>query len=131
MMEKLLNVKRILQAKVAHFLSLFRLFAKCTLFKCHKCTIKSLIWQNYLWIKIANLNKNIYWGWNSVNIHQSSNYGLLKWTYGLCYGFYINVQMHFLLWFHLKFFLIRIQYTIRDGKKYGLKKTTTKTLTNK
>jgi hypothetical protein len=59
-----------MQAMVAHFLQPYELSAECTLFKCHKCIVKSSIQQNYLWIKIANLNKNIY-------------LGVLKWTYGL------------------------------------------------
>jgi hypothetical protein len=64
------NVCGTLQAKVAHFLSLFGLFAKCTIFKCHKRIVKSSIWQKYLWIKIANLNKNIYW-WMKFNKYTS------------------------------------------------------------
>jgi len=30
-----------LKAKVIHFLDVFEFFAKCTLFKCHKCIAKS------------------------------------------------------------------------------------------
>jgi len=56
------NVCGTWQTKVAHFLSLYVFFAKCTLFKCHKHIVKPSIWQQYLWIKIAKLNKNIYWG---------------------------------------------------------------------
>jgi hypothetical protein len=44
-----------------HFLLLDGLFAKCTLFKCHEHIVKLSIRQKYLWIKSANLNKNIYW----------------------------------------------------------------------
>jgi hypothetical protein len=49
-----------MQVMVAHFLYLYGLFAKCTLFKCHKHIVKPLIGQKYLWINIANKNKNIY-----------------------------------------------------------------------
>jgi hypothetical protein len=47
-----------MQATMVHILHPYGLFAKCTLFKCHKCIVKSLIWQkNYglkfsTWIKI-------------------------------------------------------------------------------
>jgi hypothetical protein len=51
-----------MDTKVAHFLFFYRLFTKCNLFKYHKHIVKPLIWQKYLWIQIANLNKNIYWG---------------------------------------------------------------------
>jgi len=49
-----------MQAMVAHFLHPYGLFAECFFFKCHKNIIKSSIWQNYLRIMVANLNKNIY-----------------------------------------------------------------------
>ncbi len=101
--------------KVVHFLFLSRVFANYTLFKCHKHIVKSSIWQKKLWIKIFNLNKNIYWKRNSINIHQSYSNGLLKWAYGLWFGFYISIQMHFLLWFH-SIFSIRTQYIILDRK---------------
>jgi len=45
---------------VVHYVCVYGLFAKYTPFKCHKCIGKSLIWQKNLWIKIINLNKNIY-----------------------------------------------------------------------
>jgi hypothetical protein len=51
-----------MQPMVAHFLRPYGHFVKCILFKCYKHIIKSSIWQKYLWIKIAYLNKNIYWG---------------------------------------------------------------------
>jgi hypothetical protein len=44
------------------FWSLFDLSTKCILIKCHKCIVKSSIWQKYLEIKIFHLNKNIHWG---------------------------------------------------------------------
>jgi hypothetical protein len=95
---------RWMHIKVAHFLSLYGFSTNCILFKCHIHIIKSSIWQKYLWIKIANLNKNIYWGVNSINIHQSYSNGLLKWAYGLWSRLCISIQMHFLLWFHLNIF---------------------------
>jgi len=107
-----------MHTKVVHFLSLYGLSAKSTLFKCHKCIVKTSIWQKYLWIKIANLNKNIYWRVISINIHQSYSNGLLKWAYGPCFGFYINSQMHFLLWFYLNMLLSKFNI----GKKMDLKK---------
>jgi hypothetical protein len=48
-----------MQVMVAHFLCLYGPFAECTLFKSHKPIVKSSIWKKHLWIKIANLNKNI------------------------------------------------------------------------
>jgi hypothetical protein len=53
------NRKR-MQATLAHFLHPYEFFARCILFKCHKCIAKSSIWQKYLKVKIINLNKNIY-----------------------------------------------------------------------
>jgi hypothetical protein len=55
------NGLRWMHIKVVQFWSFFRLSEKSILFKCHKCIIKSSIWQKNLWLKIANLNKNIYW----------------------------------------------------------------------
>jgi len=101
--------------KVAHFLSLSELFAKCTLFKWHKHIVESSIWQKYLWIKIVNLNKNIYW---EVKFN--------KHTPIIC----INIQMHFCYDF-ISIFFIGIQYMIHDDKKNGLKKKIKKCLTNK
>jgi hypothetical protein len=49
-----------MQAMVAHFFHPYELFKECILFKCHKCIVKSSIWQKYLKVKIVNLNKNIY-----------------------------------------------------------------------
>jgi hypothetical protein len=49
-----------MQAMVAHFLQPYGLFVECTIFKCNKRIIKSSIQQKYLWIKITNLNNNIY-----------------------------------------------------------------------
>jgi hypothetical protein len=49
-----------MQATMAHFLRLYGLFAKCTLFKCHNHIVKTSILQKYLRIKIVNLNKNMY-----------------------------------------------------------------------
>jgi hypothetical protein len=101
--------------KVAHFLSLSGLSTQCILFKCHKCIVKSSIWKKTLWTKIANLNKIFIEGYNSINIHQSYSYGLLKLAYGLCSGFYINIQMHFFVMISSIF--IGTQYMIHDGEK--------------
>jgi hypothetical protein len=49
--------------------------------------------------------------------------GLLKWTYKLQSGFYIDIQMNiFLLWFHLNIFFRNSIYDAWWGKKIDWKK---------
>jgi hypothetical protein len=67
-----------MQTKVAHFLSFFQLFPKCTLFKCDKCIVKSSIWENNYGLKFPTWIRIFIEGWNSINIHQSYSNGLLS-----------------------------------------------------
>jgi hypothetical protein len=50
-----------MQTTMVHFLRPYGLSTKYNLFKCRITKIINLI-KKYLWIKIANLNKNIYKG---------------------------------------------------------------------
>jgi hypothetical protein len=50
-----------MKATMIHFLGPYGLYVECIIFKWHKHIVKSSIWQKYLWIKIANLNKNNYY----------------------------------------------------------------------
>jgi hypothetical protein len=103
---------------VDHFMHLYALSIKCIIFKWHKHIIKSSISQKYLWIKIANLNKNIY---RRVKFNKHTpiyNNEPLKWTYGLWFRFCINIQMHFLLWFYFNIFYKDSIYDAWWGKKW-------------
>jgi hypothetical protein len=46
-----------MQATIAHFLHPYGLFAKFILFKCHKCIVKSSIWQKHYGLKLPTWMK--------------------------------------------------------------------------
>jgi len=121
------NVCGTLQAKVAHFFGIFCKVYSIQMSQTH-CKIINLTITFYglrfpTWIRI------FIEGWNVIHRHQSHSNGLWKWAYRLCYGLCINIQMHFLLWFHF------YRDTIYDTwwKKYIWveKITEKKNLTNK
>jgi hypothetical protein len=79
---------------MAYFLSLFGLSTKCTLFKCHKCIAKNIYLSIILYIKIFNLNKNIYW-WVKFNKHTPMDYVLSSTLTFKCIVFIISSQYFF------------------------------------
>jgi hypothetical protein len=90
--------------------------------------VKSSMWQVLLWIRVGNLNKNMYimMKFNKYTLVKHITYEFVKWSHGLYSQMYMKIQMHFKNHF-ISRCLINNQYAIHVRKKTCLPKRSAKT----